>query len=137
MIYYNDMIIDDLDSQTAGDALALRTRILAVGELRQWHATGGWSVRNDKIAFIEFSELRTEVISLLNPDYVLSPTICRSFDCLDLAALLQNIGFRGKYRAVARELPNLEIVRREVRALCPAINFDFIEAGAYPMGRMN
>lgn len=130
MVYYNDLDVIDLKRSREAIAPCNGPRILAVGDLETWIGAGKMPVRNAKIAFAEFYEVGPEILTLLQPEYVVSPTLCSSFDCLDLAAILQASGFRGKYRALAFNLPNPEIIRREVSALCSDLNFGFFDPGS-------
>lgn len=60
------------------------------------------------------------------PDLVLSPLLTPEFDALDLARLLAQCGYRGRYLALVDRLPSANLVRREVAAGSPGINFDVI-----------
>ncbi len=79
------------------------------------------------ITFIEFRELNAELLETLTPDIVLSPLLCSSFDCMDLAQVLDGLGgFRGRYRAMSAQVPQPELIRREVKACCPRLDFDLV-----------
>lgn len=75
------------------------------------------------VHFCRFEDLSGEMIHDIQPDVVLSALVADSFDALDLAALLVGAGFVGSYRAVAGSLPDPELVIREVRAICPGLDF--------------
>ena len=60
------------------------------------------------------------------PALVLSPLLTPAFDALDLARRLGQGGYRGRYLALVDRLPNADLIRREVAAQTPAINFDVI-----------
>ncbi|MFT6452991.1 MAG: hypothetical protein ACJA06_002500 [Halocynthiibacter sp.] len=137
MVYYNDL--DVIDLKRSREAIAKNTgpNILAVGELDTWIGAGKMPLRNSKIALAEFYEVGPDLLMMLKPDYVVSPTLCRSFDCMDLASILQASGFRGKYRALAYNLPNPEIIRREVSALCTDLDFGFFDPGVMDFVSMN
>lgn len=60
------------------------------------------------------------------PDLVLSPLLTPEFDALDLARILAQCGYRGRYLALVGRLPSANLVRREVAAQSPNINFDVI-----------
>jgi hypothetical protein len=60
------------------------------------------------------------------PDLVLSPLLTAEFDALDLARILTQCGYRGRYLALVDRLPSANLIRREVAAQSPNINFDVI-----------
>lgn len=60
------------------------------------------------------------------PDLVLSPLLTPEFDALDLARMLTQTGYRGRYLALVDRLPSANLIRREVAAQSPSINFDVI-----------
>jgi hypothetical protein len=57
---------------------------------------------------------------------VLSRLVTPEFDALDLARMLAQYGYRGRYLALVDRLPDARLVRREVAAQSPGINFDVI-----------
>jgi hypothetical protein len=83
---------------------------------------------NDLIAFVPIDMVDTALIQTMQPDIVLSPLLAGSFDCIDLAQILAEAGYGGAYRAVAPDLPSSLIIRREIRALCPTLDFDLLRA---------
>lgn len=60
------------------------------------------------------------------PELVLSPLLTPAFDALDLARLLTQCGYRGRYLALVDRLPSANLIRREVAAQSPSLNFDVI-----------
>ncbi|PWK62530.1 hypothetical protein C7455_101558 [Roseicyclus mahoneyensis] len=60
------------------------------------------------------------------PGLVLSPLLTPEFDALDLARILTQCGYRGRYLALVDRLPSANLIRREVAAQSPNINFDVI-----------
>ena len=47
---------------------------------------------------------------------------------IDLALELNRLGFSGEYRAISKDLPNPNVIEREVRQLCPHLDFKLIES---------
>ena len=45
---------------------------------------------------------------------------------MDLAQVLDGLGFRGRYRAMSAQVPQPELIRREVKACCPQLDFDLV-----------
>jgi hypothetical protein len=60
------------------------------------------------------------------PALVLSPLLTPAFDALDLARMLTQCGYRGRYLALVDRLPSANLIRREVEAQSPGLNFDVI-----------
>lgn len=106
-----------------------RAKIIAVGETPIWKETVGETPAQDGISYVQIEDLNATLISLLVPGLILSPMVAKRFDCLDVAATLSATGFTGSYRAVTRRVPNPSIVRREVHALFPELDFDIMLVG--------
>jgi hypothetical protein len=87
---------------------------------------------NPEMTFIPFSELTETVLAQINPDFVISPLVGPDFDCMDLAGVLSEAGFQGRYRVAATDLPNPSLVRREIVGQFPELDFDLLELGAEP-----
>ncbi len=60
------------------------------------------------------------------PALVLSPLLTPVFDAIDLARYLSQRGFRGRYLALVDRLPSANLIRREVQAQSPDLNFDVV-----------
>lgn len=60
------------------------------------------------------------------PDLVLTPLLTPVFDALDLARYLSQAGYRGRYLALVDALPSAKLIRAEVEAQSPDLNFDII-----------
>ncbi len=103
-----------------------RATVLAVGDVREWTRHRGSLPVDGNLAFTSFEGITAELFDILTPELVLSPLLARGFDCIDLAQLLSSINFLGRYRAVTDEIPNPDMVRREIRSLCPKLDFDIV-----------
>lgn len=101
-------------------------RVLAVGCPKDWQQQEHGPVTDD-FSFVEFSEVNQGLLNQIRPQLVAVPLLARGFDCVDLAMLLHGLGFSGEVRAVAVGLPNPELIEREVRTLCPQLNFRVVE----------
>ena len=115
----------------------LRPIILAVGDVRNWMNAGRALPADSQIAFAEFHEITEELLLTLLPDVVLSPVLCRAFDCLDLAQTLHGSGFRGRLRIMAPDMPNPRVIQSEIRALCPGLDVAFIFCGKEAIRRLH
>jgi hypothetical protein len=60
------------------------------------------------------------------PVLVLSPLLTPVFDVIDLARYLSQRGYRGRYLALVDRLPSANLIRREVAAQYPDLNFDVV-----------
>ena len=78
--------------------------------------------------FAGIEEVCADMIRVLAPGVILSPLVAGTFDCLDLAQILRDAGYRGAYRAIAPALPAPQLIRHEVGALCPGLDFDLIDS---------
>ncbi len=75
---------------------------------------------------LEFDELRDSALAIHDPQLIFSPVVAKGFDCIDVAARLSELNFAGAYRALTHRLPNPDIVKREVRAVFPELDFDVL-----------
>lgn len=66
------------------------------------------------------------------PQLVLSPLVTPRFDALDLACLLVECGYRGRFLALADHLPDPALIRREIQAQCSHIRCDVVLLNAPP-----
>ena len=102
-------------------------RIVAVGDPSDWEAAKS-PLPTGQIAFLSFDEVTAERLGRLKPKVIYSPVLARNFDCVDLAVLLHEIGFDGVYTANGQGLPKPELIVREVRHMCPRLNFEISAA---------
>lgn len=114
-----------------------RPFILAVGEVGHWRASGRDLPYDSRIGFADFHDVTRDLIATLNPEIVLSPLLCGSFDCIDLAQTLHSIGFIGRYRVIVPQLPDPGIISSEITSLCPGLDFSLIHAEADLSTRLN
>ena len=79
------------------------------------------------IASVTFDELDSMSFSGPKaPTLVLSPLLTTVFDAIDLARYLSQRGYRGRYLALVDRLPSANLIRREVEAQSPDLNFDVV-----------
>ena len=101
-------------------------RVLAVGNTETWRSEIGRIPVHRDLRFYDIDDIDVALLAEVRPGLVVSPVLASNFDCLDLAFRLSYAGYRGAYRALSNNLPKPEIIRSEVRAICPEINFDII-----------
>jgi hypothetical protein len=79
------------------------------------------------IARVTYDELDSVTFSGSRaPALVLSPLLTPMFDAIDLARYLSQRGYRGRYLALVERLPSANLIRREVEAQSPDLNFDVV-----------
>lgn len=118
------LIFSSLDQRS--DAVK-NASIVAVGNVTQWQQSGHSLPSNSDLHFCAFEQLDQTFIELLSPAVVITPLVSTHFDCADVALRLHAVNYAGSVRALGRDLPRPEIIEREVRALCPALDFAIIE----------
>jgi hypothetical protein len=111
-----------------GDADDQTVAILAVGDSEEWLRRGNRPFSIGSIVYVSIEEVTPPLLNRLSPSVVISPALSHRFDCIDLAQILHRVGFNGRYRAVSTELPNPEMVRREIGYLCPGLDFAVLTA---------
>ena len=103
----------------------MAVRVLAIGDMTRWRETGRALPLDSHVVFADYRQLTDSFLDETMPDIVLAPLICPSFDCIDVAQLLHELGFSGRLRIVAPRLPDPTIVMRELQLFCPGIDLDF------------
>ena len=101
-------------------------QILAVGFPFESHDLDNGRGR---LISVEIAKLYEGLIEEFAPNLVISPLVGRSFDCVELASRLAEIGYDGLYVAISKDLPRLDIVRSEVRAMVTGVRFDVADLG--------
>ena len=101
--------------------------IIAVGDPSDWANKGAELSDYDDMIFISFQEINEGYLDYYRPSLIVSPALSPAFDCIELAMLLRNIGYRGAYRAIVRDLPNPDLVEREVKSFCPLLDFGVLK----------
>jgi hypothetical protein len=63
---------------------------------------------------------------------VLSPAMAEGLDAVELAGRLRAGGFRGRWLAYAEDLPDRQLIVREVGEVAPDLRFDLVILGGGP-----
>lgn len=111
---------------SSGEARKLSVSVLAVGGPAEWTRQGSLPP-TDAIAFVAYGDLSEAVLAAYAPQVIVSPTLAASFDCIELAILLQTLCYSGAYRAIAKDVPYPEIIEREVSQMCPTLDFRIVK----------
>lgn len=100
--------------------------MLVIGDIARWKTLGLLQDEMEACRFLDLAELCACKISQFNPALVLSPLVADGFDAFDVAEKLQAADFTGRYRVVANALPDADLIRREIRSVAPALDFDLL-----------
>lgn len=82
------------------------------------------------LTIARYSALDSNYLADCRPDMVLAPLVAKEFDVLDLTRRLREIGYAGALRAYCHPLPNVQLIRAEVRHIWPELDFDILEVVA-------
>lgn len=66
------------------------------------------------------------------PSFVISPLVTGLFDAQDLASLLAEQGFRGRYIAVANSIAEPQVIRSDVERVAPSLHFEVVDLNRAP-----
>lgn len=103
--------------------------ILAVGDQMTGQDDALKFPDSNKIHYAAFAEVTAARLAALSPAIVVSPLMCHSFDCLDLATRLQELGYRGKYRVLAPNVTRPKMIRAEIAAQAPQVDVEILTTG--------
>lgn len=87
-------------------------------------------VKGANITIVRLTTISRELIARLAPDVVLAPLFSPGHDILDLARVLDAAGYRGQLRAWCSPIPNIALVRAEVKQIWGERDFDILEVPA-------
>jgi len=80
-----------------------------------------------KVSLHTYDSLNTaELYGNEAPDYVISPLVAGTVDAQDIAWLLSQKGFGGRYLAITRAVAAPQVVRDDVARVAPDLNFDIV-----------
>mgnify|MGYP006273086845 FL=1 len=122
-----DRRLASTDDLTAGDASSQRVLAVAMAAEVVLALPRNVVSPGSYIRSVTVEQLPEEVLTGADaPELVLSPLLTPAFDALDLARLLTQCGYRGRYLALVDKLPSANLIRREVEAQSPGLNFDVV-----------
>lgn len=99
---------------------------LIIGDLGRWKSEGRDTSSANDFSFLSLAELTEGILSQIAPDIILSPLIADEFDAIDVAEVLARLQYQGCYRALASSPHNGRVIKDEVAAIAPALNFDIL-----------
>ena len=102
-------------------------RTLIIGDLGRWRDEGRDVVSFGEFEFVAPADLTAELLERTNPSIILSPLVADSFDVIDIAARLAELGFDGRYRALSAQTSDTKVIVAEVAHVAPDLDFDILE----------
>lgn len=99
-------------------------KVLFVGDVTQLLDAHPDLPNGPDAIFASFADLGAELIHQANPDVVISPLMAGSFDAIELAELLDMLGFEGRYMVVTPPLPRPDIIRRDIIGAAPGLQIE-------------
>lgn len=99
---------------------------LVIGNISRWNAEGRVTVSFDQVRFTEMQGLTEDILQCAAPDIILSPLVGDDFDVMEVATRLSELGYKGRYRAISQDVPNIDMIRNEVRTHAPELDFDLL-----------
>ncbi|MGR3540800.1 MAG: hypothetical protein ACU0BS_05155 [Hasllibacter sp.] len=118
-----------LSGNAQAKVVALRgpiTRVLVIGGIGTWPGDGSRIPDADHVHFAEPETIGPDLILEARPDLVISCLVGPGWDAVEVAAALSRAGYTGRYRALTPNLPDVGLVRREVRRAARDVDFDVI-----------
>lgn len=100
--------------------------ILVVGYVEQFLNAEPRLPHCSDTIYCVITDLTPAFLELHQPSIILSPLVTSQYDVLELAVLLDDLDYSGRFRALTPILPDPEIIVDEVRFECPALDFDLI-----------
>lgn len=113
-----------LDHAAGGSPM--RPVMLVIGNLARWKANGRNPPQLDGFHYMDFAQLTAVRLAEIAPDVILSGLVGDDFDAVEMAGALQAIGYRGRYRVIARGLPDPQSVRAEIARAAPEVDFNIL-----------
>jgi hypothetical protein len=101
-----------------------KPKTIVIGDVARWQAQGMNVAPMDGLEFIAIDGLNADVIAQISPETILSPLIADTFDAFEVAAVLSDCAFRGRYCAISNPLPDRDAIIAEVATRAPGIWFD-------------
>ncbi len=115
-----------IDSVEAAEKTTLSPKTLVIGVVADWVSAGKTLPQDPTLKYIEVDEISEALLERFEPEVVLSPLVGKGFDAIDVAVRLTSCGYVGRLRATSPDLPNPKLVTKEIRSICPKIDFDLL-----------
>jgi len=115
------------------DSTADQPLTLVVGDQSAWDASEKRPPMIPGFKFIDIDALDASVFEDFPATIVLSTLMARGRDVIEIARLLSDLAFSGRYRVIADGLPNPDLVTQEVAAAAPEIDFEVLNLPAFDL----
>ena len=115
-----------IDSVETAEKTTLSPKTLVIGVVTDWVNAGKTLPEDPTLRYIEVEEISKDLLERFEPEVVLSPLVGKGFDAIDVAVRLTSCGYTGRLRATSPDLPNPNLVAKEIRSICPEIDFDLL-----------
>lgn len=102
-------------------------RTLVIGDLNRWRAEGRDVANFNGVTFLSLQDLDETNLDPAVPSVVLSALVADSFDAVDVALRLSQLGYQGPYRALTGPTTDAEAIVTEISLITPDLDFDIIE----------
>ncbi|AML52673.1 hypothetical protein RC74_16635 [Falsihalocynthiibacter arcticus] len=110
---------------------------MIVGDAAAWLSAGRSLPDDPSLHYVSFDEMSQRLLESFEPDIILTPLLGQGFDALDLAVILEQYKYKGRFRALCPKLPNPDLVMREIQSLCPSVDFDLFVVDDSDPRRLN
>ncbi len=79
-----------------------------------------------QFVFSNIRNLNSELLARYRPSVVISSLFCPTFDCHEVALILQNLGYNGRYCIISDKIPRQTQIISELNRLCPYLDIDIV-----------
>ena len=109
--------------------------VLSIGDTDGFLEQFRLMAADHKVLAVGYNEATPAMIAAVGPAIVVSPLLSPTFDCIDMACVLSEAGFKGKYRAVSRPIPNPRLIKREIAEISKDLDFDILFSQGFDSSR--
>jgi len=113
---------DRQDADVASVVQPIRPHALVICRDLESRSIGNLICQNARVTHLTFEALTPEIMTVYQPDMVLSPVVSGRYDCLDVARWLSGVGFLGAFRIFGTFPNNPHVLLSELKASCPGLD---------------
>lgn len=96
---------------------------LVVGDMILWQETKRLLPDITRLHFMDINDLDARSVQALQPEIIFSPLLIRESDVIEIARLLNAVGYMGRYCVLAISVPHPALIEAEVRGVAPLLDF--------------
>ncbi|MGR3435601.1 MAG: hypothetical protein ACU0CO_12050 [Shimia sp.] len=97
---------------------------LFLGDMAEWAAENLQASLGYERVFANMRDLTARLLAESAPKVIYSALCAPDHDAIEVAQLLQELGYDGRYVAVSGPLPRPSLVEREIAAMAPDLTFE-------------